>query len=262
MFERIESYIRSRRMKRIDELNRARSSAARGFTLIELLVVIAIIAVLASLLLPSLSRAKQAAHRTRCTSNEKQLALALKMYADDNNGLFPPRTNGSPRWPTVAREYYRNLALLTCPTDNLAGNPVSDGDDAFEADKSPRSYIINGWNDYFPDILTVPHSLKENAVVKSSDTILFGEKLLMNGAGAVGHFYMDLIEGTSGNDTEVVDNGKHAGRGPGSRSGGANFAFYDSSVRFLKYGAAVYPLNQWAIADDKRSLFAFKLPGM
>lgn len=59
-----------------------------GFTLIELLVVIAIIALLASMLLPVSSRAKAAAHFTRCKSNVKQFSLALTMYVNDN-GIYP-----------------------------------------------------------------------------------------------------------------------------------------------------------------------------
>jgi prepilin-type N-terminal cleavage/methylation domain-containing protein len=105
---------------------RIRSAA---FTLIELLVVIAIIGILAALLLPALSAAKQRAWTTQCLSNLHQIGLGMRMFADDANGLYPesggvilwdqtdPDTHAA-SWLQQILPYTQNTNLYQCPTDH------------------------------------------------------------------------------------------------------------------------------------------------
>jgi prepilin-type N-terminal cleavage/methylation domain-containing protein/prepilin-type processing-associated H-X9-DG protein len=244
---------------------------AVGFTLIELLVVIAIIAILASMLLPALSRAKGAAHRIKCANNLKQLSLAAKMYADDSNSALPPNTNEW-RWPTALFDGYRDLNILVCSTDATRGIPPTQTGSTHLPDRSPRSYIINGWNDYYwrqtgnPDPRSyVGMSMKESAVKKPSDTVIFGEKKNVPAPPPEDrrskHYYMDLLEGL-GNDLDQLERGCHGAQVAGtySKSGGSNYGFIDGSVRFLKFGQDGRPENLWAIDDYDRTVTFVQQP--
>ena len=92
-----------------------RAITPRAFTLIELLVVIAIIAILASLLLPVLSRAKQKAHQTTCINNLKQVGTGLQMYVDESAQTFPAAASRGFGYTPEDWIYWRKNELMYPP---------------------------------------------------------------------------------------------------------------------------------------------------
>jgi prepilin-type N-terminal cleavage/methylation domain-containing protein len=156
-----------------------------AFTLIELLVTIALIAILASLLLPALARAKDKARAIQCTGNLRQWGLAMRMYADDNNDFLPRRGQGVQTLALVTRtdDWFNALPpyfnLLPFAQLVAAGKKPAAGDHSIficpdAVDPGASNFLcyamnmnLSTWN--------LPQATKFSAVVQPDFCVAMGE---------------------------------------------------------------------------------------
>ena len=125
------------------------SPTPQAFTLIELLVVIAIIAILAALLLPTLTSAKEKASRTACKSNLHQIAIGLRMYGDDSREKLPYTSTGSGDWMWDLSPAHGDLLASSCGRKEVLYCPGNGGKYKLES--------VDNWWHYNGDTRRVTH---------------------------------------------------------------------------------------------------------
>jgi prepilin-type N-terminal cleavage/methylation domain-containing protein/prepilin-type processing-associated H-X9-DG protein len=241
------------------QLIRRRKNA---FTLIELLVVIAIIAILAAILFPVFAKVREKARQTTCTSNLKQLNLAILQYVQDNDESYPYSVNYLPsnnylQYEQVFYPYVKSTGVFTCPDDS-GTKPPSFGDWPTAGYVNPFhvSYLINYlispayWASYPPATLATLNSPASTvyftdgaATVSANNTVTASSSVKPQG-----WFLQDPVADNQGCASCAHDPSNVDWAGPLPRhTDMVNVAFADGHVKSMRPETFYYGNTPWLI---------------